>query len=55
MVGLRINTITFDTHATAKRYKAAGFSGDQVEALVERARETAAMRMFPSWRDQRKR
>lgn len=35
--------IAFDTHAAATRYKRAGFSDDQVEALVDIARETTAL------------
>lgn len=38
-----MKTMIFDTHATVKRYKAAGFSEEQVEALVDSARETAAL------------
>jgi len=33
----------FDTHAAANRYKSAGFTDSQVEALVDVARETTAL------------
>jgi hypothetical protein len=36
-----MSTIVFDTHAVASRYRAAGFSEPQVEALVETAREAS--------------
>jgi hypothetical protein len=32
-----------DTHAAANRFKRAGFTDDQVEALVDLARETTAL------------
>jgi hypothetical protein len=38
-----MNSIVFDTHAAAGRFKRAGFSDDQVEALVEITRETTAL------------
>ena len=38
-----MNSIVFDTHAAASRYKRAGFTEDQIEALVEIARETTAL------------
>jgi hypothetical protein len=36
-------SIGFDTHAVANRFKAAGFTEPQVEALVETARETTGL------------
>jgi hypothetical protein len=38
-----MNSIAFDTHAAANRFKRAGFTEDQVEALVEVTRETTAL------------
>jgi hypothetical protein len=38
-----MTSIAFDTHAAANRFKRAGFTEDQVEALVEVARETTAL------------
>jgi hypothetical protein len=35
--------IAFDTHAAASRFKRAGFTDDQVEALVEVTRATTAL------------
>jgi hypothetical protein len=35
--------IAFDTHAAANRFKRAGFTEDQVEALVEVTRETTGL------------
>jgi phosphomannomutase len=37
-----MSTLIFDTHAAANRYKSAGFTEAQVEALVDTARETTA-------------
>jgi len=36
-------SLVFDTHAAATRFKAAGFSDDQVEALVAVTRETTGL------------
>jgi hypothetical protein len=38
-----MNSIVFDTHAAANRFKRAGFTEDQVEALVEVTRDTTAL------------
>jgi len=38
-----MNSVVFDTHAAANRFKRAGFTEDQVEALVEVTRETTAL------------
>lgn len=38
-----MTSIAFDTHAAANRFKRAGFTEDQVEALVEVTRETRAL------------
>ncbi len=38
-----MSSVAFDTHAAANRFKRAGFTEDQVEALVEVARETTAL------------
>jgi ABC-type phosphate transport system auxiliary subunit len=38
-----MNSLVFDTHAAATRFKAAGFSDDQVEALVAVTRETTGL------------
>jgi hypothetical protein len=38
-----MNSIAFDTHAAAIRFKRAGFTEDQIEALVEVTRETTAL------------
>ncbi len=35
--------MVFDTHEAANRFKAAGFTDDQVEALVEVSRRTTAL------------
>ena len=34
------HTINFDTHAFAQRLKTAGFSSDQVDTLIDLARES---------------
>jgi outer membrane murein-binding lipoprotein Lpp len=38
-----MSSVAFDTHAAANRFKRAGFTEDQVEALVDVARETTAL------------
>jgi outer membrane murein-binding lipoprotein Lpp len=38
-----MKSLVFDTHAAATRFKAAGFSDDQVEALVAVTRETTGL------------
>ena len=38
-----MSSLIFDTHAAANRYKSAGFTEAQVEALVDTARETTAL------------
>ena len=38
-----MSSLIFDTHAAAKRYQSAGFTDAQVEALVDIARDTAAL------------
>jgi hypothetical protein len=38
-----MTVIAFDTHAAANRFKRAGFTEDQVEALVEITRETTSL------------
>jgi len=38
-----MSSIAFDTHAAANRFKRAGFTEDQVEALVEVTRETTGL------------
>jgi hypothetical protein len=38
-----MGSIAFDTHAAATRFRQAGFTDDQVEALVEITRETTAL------------
>ncbi len=38
-----MSSIAFDTHAAATRFRRAGFTDDQVEALVEITRETTAL------------
>jgi len=38
-----MSSIAFATHAAANRFKRAGFTEDQVEALVEVARETTGL------------
>ncbi len=38
-----MNAMAFDTHAIARRYKAAGFTDAQVEAMVDTAREAASL------------
>ncbi len=38
-----MTSIAFDTHAAANRFKRAGFTEDQVEALVEITRETTSL------------
>lgn len=38
-----MSSLIFDTHAAATRYKSAGFTDAQVEALVDMARETTSL------------
>jgi hypothetical protein len=38
-----MNAMAFDTHDAANRFKAAGFTEEQVEALVEVTRRTTAL------------
>jgi hypothetical protein len=38
-----MNAIVFDTHEAANRFKAAGFTEEQVEALVDVTRRTTAL------------
>jgi hypothetical protein len=38
-----MSSAAFDTHAAANRFRRAGFTDDQVEALVDVARETTAL------------
>lgn len=38
-----MTALAFDTHAIARRYKAAGFTDAQVEAMVDTAREAASL------------
>jgi hypothetical protein len=38
-----MSTIAFDTHAAASRFRRAGFTDDQIEALVEVTRATTAL------------
>jgi hypothetical protein len=38
-----MNSMVFDTHEAANRFKAAGFTDDQVEALVDVTRRTTAL------------
>jgi uncharacterized protein YoxC len=38
-----MSSVAFDTHAAANRFKRAGFTEDQVEALVDVARATTAL------------
>jgi hypothetical protein len=39
----QMSSIGFDTHAAASRYRAAGFTDPQVEALVDTAREVTGL------------
>ncbi len=43
-----MSRVAFDTHAAANRFRRAGFTDDQVEALVDVARETVAFMDRPA-------
>jgi hypothetical protein len=45
---LEMSRVAFDTHAAANRFRRAGFTDDQVEALVDVARETVAFMDRPA-------
>lgn len=38
-----MNAMTFDTHAAAKEFESAGFTAEQVDALVNVSRQTTSL------------